>query len=79
MSIEKQDKTQIASASGQNRAHKSDDIRTVLEGVREDLEITVARLRVSEDLGRALGARLLVRHEEIRRLRAVPDELRGAV
>ena len=79
MSKGKQGRTGIASAAGQNRIGGFNHSRTVLEGVREDLEIAVARLRVSEDLGRALGARLLDRHDQLRRLRSASNGFRGAV
>lgn len=66
MSREKQGRAEIATASAQNRTD-----------CLEDLEVVRRRLRVAEDLIRALSGKLLDRHEDLRRLRAVATELRG--
>ncbi len=76
---EKQSRDEISSRSGQNRIAEFEHSQTVLEGLREDLEIAVERLRIAEDLGRALGARLLDRHDQLRRLRSASNGFRGAV
>ncbi len=48
-----------------------------LEDARHETLAITERLQVADDLARALGARLLDRHDQTRRLRAVPTELRG--
>ena len=75
----KQSRAKISSAPAKNRVAEFEHSQTVLEGLRKDLEAVRRRLRVSDDLVRALCERLLGRHAELRRLRAVPDELRGPV
>jgi len=79
MSIRKQGRAEIASASGQNRIAEFEHSQTVLEGLRKDLEAAVERLRISDDLVRELSARLLDRHDQLRRLRSASNGFRGAV
>lgn len=77
MSRGKQDQAGIASAEGQNRTTRPEPVHTVPEGVLEDLDAVVERLRIAEDLVRELSGRLLVRHQELLALRAVAGEFRG--
>ena len=52
-------------------------LATELEDAQHDAIEEHERLLVAEDLGRALGTRLLARHQELRALRAVPIESGG--
>jgi len=78
MSKGKQGRTGISSAAGQNRLGAPENRPEILEGVLRDLEVTVGRLRVSDDLVRELSTRLLARHDQLRRLRSASDGFRGA-